>query len=100
MSRKGPGKGPQRRAPKDSPYAGLVTCLRCDREFWSWDRRQNRLCLICRETIDREPSEEPRPRFIHPGADPETGMMCEDGGSTESVFADVPHLAGADAGTG
>jgi hypothetical protein len=54
-------KGPHRRAPKDNPYAGYVTCLRCDREFWSWDRRQNRLCLICRETIDREPSEEPRP---------------------------------------
>jgi hypothetical protein len=67
MSRKGPLKGPHRRAPKDSPYAGPVTCLRCDQEFWSWDRRQNRLCLICRETIDREPSEEPHLPF-HPPA--------------------------------
>ena len=58
MSRKGRRKAPQRRAPKDSPYAGATTCLRCDREFWSWDRRQNRLCLICRETIDQEPSGE------------------------------------------
>jgi len=61
MSRKGVPRGPQRRTPKDSPYAGSMTCLRCDREFWSWDRRQNRLCLICRETIDREPSQEPHP---------------------------------------
>jgi hypothetical protein len=67
MSRKGPRKGPQRRAPKGSPYAGPAMCLRCDQEFWSWDRRQNRLCLICRETIDREPSEEPRPPFHPPG---------------------------------
>jgi hypothetical protein len=66
MSRKGRRKAPQRRAPKDSPYAGPATCLRCDREFWSWDRRQNRLCLICRETIDREPSEEPDPPFRPP----------------------------------
>jgi hypothetical protein len=58
MSRKGPRKGPQRRAPKGNPHAGLTSCLRCDDEFWSWDRRQNRLCLICRETIDREPSDE------------------------------------------
>jgi hypothetical protein len=30
--------------PKRNPYAGLTTCLRCNREFQSWDRRQNRLC--------------------------------------------------------
>ena len=60
MSQNGRRKAPQRRAPKDSAYAGPATCLRCDQEFWSWDRRQNRLCLICRETIDREPSEEPK----------------------------------------
>jgi hypothetical protein len=58
MSRKGPRKGPQRRAPKGSPYAGPATCLRCDQEFWSWDCRQNRLCLSCRETIAAEPSDE------------------------------------------
>jgi hypothetical protein len=66
MSQKGPRKGPHRRAPKGSPYAGPAQCLRCDREFWSWDRRQNRLCLLCRQTIDREPSEEPRPPFHLP----------------------------------
>jgi hypothetical protein len=59
MSRKGPRKGPQRRiTPKGSPYAGAVTCLRCDQEFWSWDRRQNRLCPECRQTINEEPSDE------------------------------------------
>jgi hypothetical protein len=58
MRRKGPPKGPHRRAPKDGPYAAFTTCLRCDQEFWSWDRRQNRLCLSCRETIYQEPSDE------------------------------------------
>jgi hypothetical protein len=58
MSRNGPRKGPHHKPPKYSPYAGPTTCLRCEREFHSWDRRQNRLCLICRETIEREPSEE------------------------------------------
>jgi hypothetical protein len=58
MSGTGSRRGPHRRAPKHNPYAGPATCLRCDRAFWSWDRRQNRLCLFCRETIDREPSEE------------------------------------------
>jgi hypothetical protein len=28
MSRQGPLKGPHRRAPKHSPYAGSTTCLR------------------------------------------------------------------------
>jgi hypothetical protein len=58
MSRKGPRKGPQRRAPKGNPHAGLTTCLRCDQEFWSWDRRQNRLCASCHEAIAAEPSDE------------------------------------------
>jgi hypothetical protein len=66
MSQNDRRKAPQRRAPKDSPYAGPATCLRCDREFWSWDRRQNRLCLMCRETIDREPSQESHPPFRPP----------------------------------
>jgi hypothetical protein len=66
MSRTGPRKGPHRRTPKDSPYAALTTCLRCNREFWSWDRRQNRLCLSCRHELDREPSEEPWPPFRLP----------------------------------
>jgi hypothetical protein len=39
-------------------YAGLVTCLRCDRCFHSWDRRQNRLCTSCREYLNGEPSDE------------------------------------------
>ena len=58
MSRKKRRTGPQRRAPKGSPYAGLVTCLRCDREFWSWDRRQNRLCASCHAVRAAEPSDE------------------------------------------
>ena len=41
------------------PYAGPSTCLRCDRTFQSWDRRQNRLCPPCREALEQEPSEEP-----------------------------------------
>jgi hypothetical protein len=52
-------KGPHHKPPKHSPYAGQVTCLRCDKEFWSWDRRQNRLCVYCREAIEEQPSEEP-----------------------------------------
>jgi hypothetical protein len=39
-------------------YGGVTTCLRCDRHFYSWDRRQNRLCQDCREYLDRMPSEE------------------------------------------
>jgi hypothetical protein len=76
MSHKGPRKAHQRRAPKDSPYAGPATCLRCAKTFESWDRRQNRLCLRCRETIDREPSEEPHPPFRAPtrrGRNPDEG---------------------------
>jgi hypothetical protein len=60
MSRKGPRKGPHRRTPKGSPYAGHAPCLRCEQEFWSWDRRQNRLCPRCKNELDQEPSEEPR----------------------------------------
>jgi predicted amidophosphoribosyltransferase len=59
MSHKRPRKGPHRRAPKDSPYAGDAACLRCDREFQSWDRRQNRLCPRCKNDLDQEPSPEP-----------------------------------------
>jgi predicted amidophosphoribosyltransferase len=44
---------------KLSPYAGPTTCLRCDKTFESWDRRQNRLCPNCRETIEEQPSDEP-----------------------------------------
>lgn len=39
-------------------YGGVIPCLRCDRPFYSWDRRQNRLCQDCREFLDRMPSEE------------------------------------------
>jgi hypothetical protein len=44
---------------KPTAYAGPTTCLRCDKTFQSWDRRQNRLCLSCRETIAEQPSDEP-----------------------------------------
>jgi hypothetical protein len=52
---------PPGRMPKASvapSYAGLVICLRCDRYFHSWDRRQNRLCAPCREYLNGEPSDE------------------------------------------
>jgi predicted amidophosphoribosyltransferase len=39
--------------------AGPTTCLRCDRAFQSWDRRQNRLCPRCKHELDQEPSPEP-----------------------------------------
>jgi hypothetical protein len=45
---------------KRHSYAGLTTCLRCDRPFHSWDRRQNRLCASCLEYLKEEPSEEDR----------------------------------------
>ena len=63
------GKRPgfrRQKSSKPSLYAGPTTCLRCEKTFESWDRRQNRLCLICREAIDREPSEEPHPPFRPP----------------------------------
>jgi hypothetical protein len=56
------GRQPPRRRDKPqerNPYAGPSSCLRCDDLFWSWDRRQNRLCPRCREAIDIEPSDEP-----------------------------------------
>jgi hypothetical protein len=64
MSRQPPRR--RQKSPKYTLYAGPTTCLRCDQEFWSWDRRRNRLCLSCREAIDREPSEEPPAPFHHP----------------------------------
>jgi hypothetical protein len=69
MNRKGSPKGSHRKTPNPTPtaYAGPTTCLRCEKTFESWDRRQNRLCPHCRETIGREPSaEEPRPPFHSP----------------------------------
>jgi hypothetical protein len=68
MSRRPPRR--RQKSPKYNPYAGPSTCLRCDRKFWSWDRRQNRLCSACREAIAAEPSDEPPPplslhRFRH-----------------------------------
>jgi hypothetical protein len=56
------GQRPGHRRRKRSahhPYAGPTTCLRCDREFQSWDRRQNRLCPRCQQELERAPSEEP-----------------------------------------
>jgi hypothetical protein len=43
---------------KQTSYAGLIPCLRCDLYFCSWDRRQNRLCGPCRYELDQMPSEE------------------------------------------
>jgi hypothetical protein len=49
-----------RKKPKfPTSYAAVVTCLRCDRRFYSWDRRQNRLCDGCRAAVEHEPSPEP-----------------------------------------
>jgi hypothetical protein len=57
-----PGHGRQK-LPKRISYAGLITCLRCDEIFESWDRRQNRLCPSCREAIAAQPSDEPSHRL-------------------------------------
>jgi hypothetical protein len=56
MSRRPPHRS--EKPPKRHPYAGPISCLRCDRQFRSWDRRQNRLCPGCREAIEAEPSDE------------------------------------------
>jgi hypothetical protein len=48
---------------KRSSYAGPTACLRCDRSFASWDRRENRLCPNCREYLHEEPSDEPSYRL-------------------------------------
>ena len=53
----------RQKPPKRTLYAGPTTCLRCDAEFESWDRRQNRLCPRCRQAIVEQPSEEP-PYFL------------------------------------
>jgi hypothetical protein len=44
-------------------YAGPTTCLRCDRRFRSWDRRHNRLCPRCRQSLSTQPSDETRHRL-------------------------------------
>jgi hypothetical protein len=61
MNRNGAPKGPHRKTPTPTPtaYAGPTTCLRCEKIFESWDRRQNRLCTRCREAIAEGASEEP-----------------------------------------
>jgi hypothetical protein len=46
-------------------YTGPTSCLRCDKQFQSWDRRQNRLCDVCRQTIAEQPYDEPA-YFIAP----------------------------------
>jgi predicted amidophosphoribosyltransferase len=76
MTGKGAPKGPHRRTPKPTAYAGPTICLRCDQTFESWDRRQNRLCPLCRHNLDREPSEERRFPFHPPmrrGRNPDEG---------------------------
>jgi hypothetical protein len=60
-----PGHG-RHKSPKPTAYAGLTTCLRCDDVFVSWDRRQNRLCLSCREAIEAQPSDEPSHPLVMP----------------------------------
>lgn len=52
-----PGRGRQK--PTPTSYAGRIPCLRCDKVFESWDRRQNRLCDACGQTIAEQPSDEP-----------------------------------------
>jgi hypothetical protein len=51
-------RGPSRKRPTPTSYAGPTTCLRCDAAFESWDRRQNRLCPRCQEAIEEQPSDE------------------------------------------
>jgi hypothetical protein len=49
----------RRKLTTPSAHAGRTTCLRCERPFESWDRRQNRLCPSCRQYLHEEPSDEP-----------------------------------------
>jgi predicted amidophosphoribosyltransferase len=67
-----PGRG--RRKPTPTSYAGRIPCLRCDKPFESWDRRQNRLCDACGQAIAEQPSDEPayaiaKPRRLPRGPD-------------------------------
>ena len=52
---------PKFKRPKCTPtaYTGPTSCLRCDKQFQSWDRRQNRLCGVCLQTIAEQPSDDP-----------------------------------------
>jgi hypothetical protein len=52
---------PEFKRPKFTPtaYTGPTICLRCDKQFQSWDRRQNRLCGVCLQTIAEQPGDEP-----------------------------------------
>jgi hypothetical protein len=52
-------QGRRQKSPKPTSYAGPVSCLRCDAEFRSWDRRQNRLCPSCQEALKVRPAAEP-----------------------------------------
>jgi Zn finger protein HypA/HybF involved in hydrogenase expression len=38
---------------KPSEFAGVVLCLRCRRDFYSVDRRLNRICPKCDKTSER-----------------------------------------------
>jgi hypothetical protein len=49
----------RRKPTTPSARAGRTTCLRCERHFESWDRRQNRICPSCHETMAEQPSDEP-----------------------------------------
>ena len=68
MDQKGIPKGPYRRSYKPTTYAGQTTCLRCEKPFHSWDRRQNRLCPRCWNALEQEPSEETPWPFYPPGS--------------------------------
>jgi hypothetical protein len=59
-----PGRTMMRSTPGKRPsYAGPTACLRCERMFESWDRRQHRLCPSCRDYLQAEPSDEPSYRL-------------------------------------
>ena len=79
MSRKNPFKSPHRRVQKPNAYVGPTICLRCEKTFESWDRRQNRLCPSCREYLDQNPSESHDTRFIFPRVDGEILRTGKDG---------------------
>ena len=38
--------------PKLNP--AIVRCLKCDKEFKSWDKKQNRICRDCREQNSKQ----------------------------------------------
>ena len=35
---------------EEFPYAGVRKCLKCEKDFMSWNTRKNCICDFCRET--------------------------------------------------